>query len=304
MTEMRVVFLGTSGGMPTRRRGMPSVAIRMSKSILLMDCGEGTQRQFIFSGLGVKPGFHIFLTHLHGDHVLGVPGLLFTLSMNGREKEVNIYGPKNTATLVKALTLPYLGTLNFTINIHELSPTDTVHIDTVTVTAFKTDHTTNSLGYIVKEEDRPGKMRVDFLESLGVPRGPLWGQLQRGNSIKYGGRVITPEEALGPPRPGRKIVYTGDTRPCEEVVKAAQDADVLIHDATFDSSLREKAVEQGHSTAEDAAKTAAEASAKRLYLFHISPRYEDPEKLLIEARAIFPESYVAEDFETYLVPLR
>ncbi|MEM0441038.1 MAG: ribonuclease Z [Candidatus Caldarchaeum sp.] len=304
MSEMRLVFLGTSGGMPTKKRGLPAVAVRMKSSLILFDCGEGTQRQFLQAGIGLKPGFHIFLSHLHGDHVLGIPGMLFTLSMNGRKEEVNIYGPHQTLDFLKAVLRPQFGSLSFKVIGHEMEPGDTVRIDNVTVSCFQTDHTTYSLGYVLKEDERPGKMRQEFLDSLGVPRGPLWGRLQRGESITFGGRVITPDEAMEPPKPGRKIVYTGDTRPCEAVVQASRQADVLIHDATFESKLRAKALEEGHSTAEDAAIAAAKASVRRLYLFHISPRYEETDLLLIEARAVFPESYVAEDFMIYVVPLR
>ncbi|MCS6784011.1 MAG: ribonuclease Z [Candidatus Caldarchaeum sp.] len=299
---MRIVFLGTSGGMPTKKRGLPSIAVRLRSSLLLLDCGEGTQRQFINAGIGTKPSFHIFLTHLHGDHVLGVPGLLFTLSMNGRKQDVHVYGPPNTADFLKAVLRPHLGALTFKTIVNEMEPGDSVKIDNVTVSCFKTDHTAFSLGYVLKEDDRPGRMKTEFLDSLKVPRGPLWGKLQRGTAVEFGGRVITPDEAVEPPRPGRKIVYTGDTRPCESVVENSRGADVLIHDSTFEASLRQKAFEEGHSTAEDAAKNAAKAAVKRLYLFHISPRYEETDSLLIEARSIFPESYIAEDLHSYSVP--
>ncbi|MDW8083865.1 MAG: ribonuclease Z [Candidatus Caldarchaeum sp.] len=299
---MKLVFLGTSGGMPTKKRGLPAIAIRLKSSLLLLDCGEGTQRQFINAGIGTKPSFHIFLTHLHGDHVLGLPGLLFTLSMNGRKEDVNIYGPPNTAEFLHAVMRPQLGMLTFKTVVKEMKPGDAVKIENATVSCFKTDHTSFSLGFVLKEDERPGRMRTEFLDSLKVPRGPLWGMLQKGSSIEFQGRVITPEEAMEPPRPGRKIVYTGDTRPCQQVVEESRGADVLIHDSTFDSTLRAKALEEGHSTAEDAAKTAVKAAVKRLYLFHISPRYEETDMLLLEARAVFPETYVAEDFLSYSVP--
>lgn len=289
--------------MPTKLRGLPSIAVRLRSSLILLDCGEGTQRQLIRAGIGTKPGFHIFLSHLHGDHVLGLPGLLFTLSMNGRKEEVHVYGPPGTVEFMKAVMQPYLGTLNFKTLVKEIVPGESVKIDNVNVSSFKTDHTAYSLGYVLKEDERPGRMRQEFLDSLKVPRGPLWGMLQRGRSIEFRGRLITPEEAMEPPRPGRKVVYTGDTRPCESVLENSRGADVLIHDSTFDSKLRSKALAEGHSTAEDAAKTAAKAAVKRLYLFHISPRYDETDLLLIEARAVFPESYVAEDFTSYSIPL-
>ncbi|MCS7129317.1 MAG: ribonuclease Z [Candidatus Caldarchaeum sp.] len=299
---MRLCFLGTGGGMPSTNRGLPAVAVRIRKSLILFDCGEGTQRQLIRSGLGTKPNIHIFITHLHGDHVLGIPGLLFTLSMNGRTDVVNVHGPPSTARFLKAVMMPQLGKLGFEVKVNELPPNTSVRVDNVTVSNFPTEHTSLSYGYVMQEDTRPGKMREDLLDSLGVPRGPLWGMLQRGKPIEFNNRVIRPEEAMGPPRPGRKVVYTGDTRPCVNVVEAAVKADVLIHDSTFDDSLREKAVEEGHSTASEAAETAMRAGVKRLYLFHISPRYDDASLLLNQARRLFAESYVAEDLETYSVP--
>ncbi|MEM1946245.1 MAG: ribonuclease Z [Candidatus Caldarchaeum sp.] len=299
---MKICFLGTGGGMPSKKRGMPSIAVRLKSSLILFDCGEGTQRQLIHAGLGMKPNLHIFITHLHGDHVLGLPGLLFTLSMNGRSEDVHVSGPPGINGFLSTVMIPQLGRLTFNVRVSEINPGDTIKIDEATITCFKTEHTTLSYGYVLQESSRPGRMREQFLDSLGVPRGPLWGMLQRGKPITFNNRVITPEEAMDPPRPGRKIVYTGDTRPCKNVVEAARSADVLIHDSTFDSSLRNKALEEGHSTAFEAAETARNAGVKRLYLFHISPRYEDVDVLLTEARKVFRESYLAEDLECYAVP--
>ncbi|MEM2236876.1 MAG: ribonuclease Z [Candidatus Caldarchaeum sp.] len=299
---MRICFLGTGGGMPSKKRGLPSIAVRLKSSLILFDCGEGTQRQLIHAGLGMKPNLHIFITHLHGDHVLGLPGLLFTLSMNGRSEDVNVNGPPGIAGFLKAVMIPQLGKLGFRVKVREINPGEAVNVDEVTVTCFRTEHTALSFGYVLQEAPRPGRMREEFLDSLGVPRGPLWGMLQKGRPITFNNRLITPEEAMDPPRPGRKIVYTGDTRPCKNVLEAARKADVLIHDSTFDNSLKNKAVEEGHSTASEAAETALNAGVRRLYLFHISPRYEDTEVLLREARMVFPESYVAEDLDYYIVP--
>ncbi len=299
---MRICFLGTGGGMPSKNRGLPSIAVRLKSSLILFDCGEGTQRQLIQAGLGMKPNFYVFITHLHGDHVLGLPGLFFTLSMNGRTDDVYVKGPPGIADFLKAVMDKRLGRLNFDVKVDELIPGQETRIDNVVVSCFRTEHTTFSYGYILNEDMRPGRMREDYLESLGVPRGPLWGMLQRGLPITFNNRIIRPEEAMHPPRPGRKIVYTGDTRPCENTVKAAANADVLIHDSTFDNRLRHRAVEEGHSTASEAAEVASRAQVKRLFLFHISPRYDDANVLLREARAVFAESYVAEDLTYYLVP--
>jgi ribonuclease Z len=304
MSEMRITFLGTGGGMPSKKRNLPAIAVRTSNALTILDCGEGTQRQMIYAGLGMKEEIHVFVTHLHGDHVLGIPGLLFTLSMNMRKNDVFVHGPEGISDFLKAVLRPQLGVLGFRVVVDEIGPGDRVRVGNLTVEAFKTDHTHNSQGYVIEEDPRPGRMREDYLEKLGVPRGPLWGMLQRGKPIEFAGRKITPEEAVGPPRPGRKVVYTGDTRPSETILEAAEGADVLIHDATFDSRLADKALEEKHSTALEAAKTAAAAQVRRLYLFHISPRYEDASILLNEAREVFPESYVAEDLESYAVPFR
>lgn len=300
---MRIIFLGTGGGMPSRRRGLPAIAIKYAGSTLLFDCGESTQRQAMLAGLGFKKDFKIFLTHLHGDHVLGLPGLLYTMSMLDRNDPVEIYGPTGTKEVVKALLVTTGGTVGFPFKVTEVSEGTVYVSQEYKVEAIKTEHTTESLAYKLQEKERPGKMRVEYLESIGLPRGPLWGKLQRGHTIVYKGRTITPEEAVGPPRKGRVVVYTGDTRPTEKIVEFSRNADVLIHDATFSHELFERAKAEGHSTAKEAAEVAAAASVKRLYLFHISPRYDDePERLLSEARSIFPQTYLSEDLMQFDVP--
>ncbi len=303
MTEMRVVFLGTGGGMPSRFRGLPSVAVRTAGAVILLDCGEGTQRQFINSGIGLRREFHIFLTHHHGDHVLGVPGLLFTLAMSGRREPVKIYGPRGTGELIERLTPPQLGAIPYQVEIMDIGPGQRVRVKNVSIGCVEADHTQPALAYYIQEDDRPGKMREDYLDSLGVPRGPLWGRLQRGQPITYGGRMIRPEDALGPPRRGRKIVYTGDTRPSPRIAEISVGADLLIHDATFDDSMRDTANMEGHSTAKQAAELAAKAGVSLLSLFHISPRYEDTERLLKEAMEVFPRTILPDDLDVQIVPL-
>lgn len=300
---MRIVFLGTGGGMPSRRRGLPAIAIKYAGSTLLFDCGESTQRQAILAGLGFKKDFKIFLTHLHGDHVLGLPGLLYTMSMLDRNDPVEIYGPAGTKEVVDALLVTTDGTTTFPLKITEVGEGVVYMSQEYKVETIKTKHTIESLAYKLQEKERPGKMRIEYLESIGLPRGPLWGKLQRGHVVVYKGRKITPEDAVGPPRKGRSVVYTGDTRPTERIVEFSKNADVLIHDATFSHELFERAKAEGHSTAREAAEVAAAAAVKRLYLFHISPRYDDePEQLLSEARSIFPQTYLSEDLMQLDVP--
>ncbi|MCS7135813.1 MAG: ribonuclease Z [Nitrososphaerota archaeon] len=300
---MRIIFLGTGGGMPSRRRGLPAIAIKYAGSTLLFDCGESTQRQAMLAGLGFKRDFKIFLTHLHGDHVLGLPGLLYTLSMLSRNDPVEIYGPSGTEEVVKALLITTSGTTSFPIKIVEVDEGVVYTSREYKVEAIRTEHTTKSLAYKLQEKERPGRMRVEYLESIGLPRGPLWGKLQRGYAVVYRGRKITPEEAVGPPRKGRVVVYTGDTRPTERIVEFSRNADVLIHEATFSHNLSERAKAEGHSTAREAAEIAAAAAVKRLYLFHISPRYDNnPEQLLSEAKSVFPQTYLSEDFMQFDVP--
>ncbi|MEM1677066.1 MAG: ribonuclease Z, partial [Nitrososphaerota archaeon] len=298
--------LGTGGGIPSVTRGLPSIALNFLGELILFDCGESTQRQMMKAGVGFKRKFKIFLTHLHGDHVLGLPGLLYTLSMLDRRDPILIIGPPGTREYVKMFEATRYGRVSFQIYVREVSGEGVVDEGrNYVVEALRVDHTVESYAYRFREKERVGKMNVEYLESIGLPRGPLWGKLQRGESVEWMGKVIRPEDAVGPPRPGRIIVYTGDTAPNDRIAEFAKDADVLIHDSTFDSSYEKEALEQGHSTARQAALIARKAGVKRLYLFHLSPRFEkNPRKLLEEALEIFPESYLAEDLLSYEVPYK
>lgn len=289
--------------MPSPSRALPSVAIRVSGSLLLFDCGESTQRQLLSSGLGLPKELKIFITHRHADHLLGVPGVLYTLSMMGREEPVAIYGPPTACETVERLLEALDTEVGFEV---EITPTG---LGTVyqgrgfRMAAVESDHSTESYCYGLFENDRPGKMRVEYLESLGLPRGPLWGRLQRGEPVEFSGRTILPEEAVDPPRRGRKIVYTGDTRFSQRIIEFARHADLLIHDATFDQSLVERAHDEGHSTAREAAEAALQAEARMLALFHISPRYHGREEtLLSEAKKLFPNTILPSDLEKLEIP--
>lgn len=305
MTIMRLIFLGTGGGIPSIKRSLPSIAVKFSGHLILFDCGEGTQRQMMRADVGFKREMTILLTHLHGDHILGLPGLIYTLSMLNREDPLRIIGPPGTKNFIEAILSIRFGKLNYEVEVREVLDGVVHESREYIVEAARADHTVPSIAYKLREKDRPGKMNVEYLEEIGLPKGPLWGRLQMGEPIEFGGRIIRPDEVMGPPRPGRKIVYTGDTRPSERLVEFSRDADVLIHDSTFHSEFEKEAISEGHSTAKDAAETALKAGVKRLYLFHISPRYEGiEEKLLLEARKIFPNAFLAEDLLTYEVPLR
>lgn len=303
MSVMKLTFLGTGGGVPSISRGLPSIAVNFSGELLLFDCGESTQRQMMRAGIGFKRRLTIFLTHLHGDHVLGIPGLFYTLSMLDRKEPLRVYGPKGTLEFMETIMSLRVGGVGFPVEVVEVDEGVVHETREYVVEAVRAEHPVTALCYMLREKDRPGKMRVEYLESLGLPRGPLWGRLQRGEPVEWMGRVIRPEEVMGPPRSGRRIVYTGDTRQSKRITEFARGADVLIHDSTFSSEFEEEAAEEGHSTSTQAARVAAEAGVRRLYLFHISPRYEEnPEKLLEEARKIFPQTYLSEDMLTYEVP--
>lgn len=302
---LRVVFLGTAGSVPTTQRSLPAVAVQRKGELLLFDCGEGLQRQMIRTKIGFHRKTKVFITHLHGDHVLGLPGLFQTMSLLDRERKLEVFGPSGIKAFVEATQQTVQFTLTFPIEVIEIEKAGLVCEEKeYQVHTVATDHGIPSLAYALTEKPRPGKFHQEKARSLGVPKGPLWSRLQRGSKVTLSnGLVVRPNEILGPPRPGRKIVYTGDTRPNEDLAEFAEKADLLIHDATFDDELKERAREDGHSTPSQAAKTAKKAGAKRLVLTHISARYRDPKLLLEQAKKIFPQVEVAEDFARIDLPL-
>ncbi|HEY5539449.1 MAG TPA: ribonuclease Z [Thermoplasmata archaeon] len=299
---MQIVFLGTSGSWPTPKRSVSAVAVKRGPEVILFDCGEGTQRQFMLSSLSFMQVSRIFLTHFHGDHFLGVPGLVQSMSMNGRERELLVYGPKGTEDLVETLVTIGHFTSAFPVRAKGLEAGDVVDCGEYRVKAIEAAHTVPALGYVLEEPMRPGRFSLEKARGLGVPEGPLYSRLQAGESVMVGARTIRPEDVLGAPRRGRKIVYTGDTLPTSQIVEAARDCDVLIHDATADSELEEKANRYGHSTGRQAGETARAANARVLILTHVSPRYEDASVIVADAKQVFSNSYMAEDFFTFDVP--
>jgi len=271
---MRLTFLGTSGAVPTTERNPAGLLVEREGDRLLFDCGEGTQRQMMRYETGFDVG-HVFLSHLHGDHVLGLPGLLQTLDFNEREKPIAVHAPAGTRSQIEALISATNDRPSYPVRIGQVSPGDVVLDDAeYEVRAIEVDHRTNAVGYALVEDDRKGRFdREKAEEEFGLPPGPEYSQLHRGEPVEHDGRTIHPEEVVGPPRPGRTVVYTGDTRPAESVVEAAADADLLIHDGTFGEEHGDRARKTAHSTAREAATVAREAGAKRLALTHLSTRY-------------------------------
>ncbi len=298
---VKIVFLGTGGSWPSPQRNVLSIALKREKEIILFDCGEGTQRQFMISPLSFMQTKKILISHFHGDHFLGLPGMIQSMTLNDRQDELELYGPEGTTKLVKVLL--DLGYFNpgFPVIVKDLEPGSVLDFEAYRITAYQAKHNVPCLGYCFEEKDRPGRFDLEKAKELGIPEGPLYRKLQSGEDVRVGEKVFTPDMVLGPPRKGRKIVYTGDTLPSPETVRIAQNCDVLIHDATADSSVEEKANRYGHSTAKQAARIAKECNAGVLFLVHISPRYEDATPLLEEAREEFENSIVAEDFMEYEV---
>ena len=304
--SLSVIFLGTSGSTPTPQRSLPAIAIRRKGEIILFDCGEGVQRQMIMAKLSFHRKMKIFITHMHGDHVLGLPGLIQTMSLFDRQRKLEVYGPKGLKEFIDVIQKTVQYTLTFPIEIHEIAKAGTIcEENEYTVFAVEVDHVIPSFAFALIEKPRPGKFYPEKAKKLGIPEGPLWSRLQRGYSVTLpDGRTIRPSEVVGPPRPGRKIVYSGDTRPCMNLVRLAENADLLIHDATLDDELAEKAYEDGHSTPSQAAEIARKAGVDRLVLTHISARYKSAEKLLEQAKKVFPNVFVAEDFMKIEIPLK
>ena len=303
--DLTVIFLGTAGSVPTPERSLPAIAIRRKGEILLFDCGEGVQRQMIKAGISLHRKMKIFITHMHGDHVLGLPGLIQSMSLLNREKTLEIYGPEGIKIFIESIKQTVKFTQTFPLEVFELKKSGEVcETEEFKVLAIEADHVIPSFAYALVEKPRPGIFNAKKAEELGIPEGPLRSRLQRGFSIKLpNGRVIHPSEVVGPQRRGRKIVYTGDTRAFEGLVEFAKGADLLIHDATLDDELAEEAYEDGHSTPSQAAEIAKKAGVKKLVLTHISARYKSTEKLLEQSRRIFPNTLVAEDFMKISIPL-
>ena len=303
--SIHVTFLGTAGSVPTPARSLPAVLIQRGNEQLMFDCGEGMQRQMVKAKVGFHKKLKVFISHLHGDHVLGLPGLLQTMALMDRQRKVDVYGPEGLKRFLEGTREVLQFALTFPVEIHEICAAGVVcSEEEYVVEAAWANHVVSSLAYAFVEKPRPGKFYPDKARALGVPEGELWSKLQHGEQVTLAnGTAVKPEAVSGPMRRGRKIVYSGDTKPFKSFVRFAAGADLVIHEATFDDALAEKAAVDGHSTPSQAAEAAAKAKAKKLVLTHISARYADAGVLLEQAQKIFKNTVVAEDFMWLELPL-
>jgi ribonuclease Z len=299
---MKVTFLGTGGTYPTASRNVTSHAVRVKGESILFDCGEGTQRQLQKSGM--RFGAHrIFFSHLHLDHVLGLPGYLGTLGLLGRKEPIRIYGPLGSRQYLQMLS-GLAGGMDYGIDLQELDDGAVVVAEGFRVIAARVEHVGMCLAYRVEEDERRGNVDLRRAAAAGIDPGPLLGKLLDEGTLEVGGRRVRREEVLSPARPGRSLVFSGDTRPCASLTKLSRGADLLIHESTYLDELRGEAVARAHSTSVEAAGTAADAGAKRLALTHLSPRHQEaPEQLLREAIAVFPASFLPSDLDELEIPL-
>jgi ribonuclease Z len=299
--DLSVVFYGTGGSVPTARRATACVLIRAGGSRVLIDCGEGAQRQMMRS-TGLVHVEEILITHLHADHYLGLPGLLKTYDLQDRQAPLRIAGPRGLRGLFEALRRVF-GKIRYDVELIELDPGEAVAHpeDGFEIAAFEVSHRMPAVGYALVEPKRPGRFDAGAAKALGVTDVKDFGRLQRGEAVKGSDGEVSPDQVLGEARQGRKVVITGDTAPCEMTRIAAHGAQLLVHDATFSDEEAERAAETGHSTARQAAELAAEAEAKLLALVHISSRYHVG-AVLDEAREAFPESHAVRDFDLVEIP--
>ncbi len=294
---LEILFLGTGASIPSRDRAMPSVAVRCGTDIVLFDCGEGTQRQMMVSPLSFMKVKAIFITHMHGDHFLGLPGLLQTMGLSGRKERLLVCGPKGLSKGLKAVLSVCEGQIGYELIAVDLEDGNSVELDGIKVTAFKTEHSVPSLGYKLSEKDAKGKFDKKKAVELGLSPGPDFSRLQEGETVKG----VTPRMVIGPPRPGCSVVYSGDTVPCRKLSKAAKGADVLIHESTYSHDEQKLASEHMHSTSVQAAETARDCGCRALFLIHTSNRYDDKSVVEDEAKTVFENSVLPNDMEMYAV---
>ena len=293
--DLSLLFAGTAGSVPSPRRGLPALLLRAGGDRLLFDCGEGTQQQLLRS-VGLPELDAVFLTHYHLDHWLGLLGMLKTFDLRARERPLTVYGPPGLRALVERMR-PVIGRTGYPLRLAELEPHEEVRFGGYLIAGFPVEHRVPAYGYAFVEDDRPGRFDADAARALGVPEGPAFGRLQRGEEV--GG--VRPEQVVGPARRGRRIVISGDTRPCQRTEVYAHAAEVLVHEATFLEDERARARATAHSTAAQAAELARDAGVRLLALTHLSTRYF-PRDVRDEARAVFPNTVVPRDFDAIEVP--
>ena len=294
---MEIIFLGTSSAVHSKDRNHPSIAIKAFGEIFLFDCGEATQRQLLYTNVSPMKISKIFITHYHGDHILGLPGLLQSMSLNGRETKLTIYGPKGLNKIKDAIySLGYCA-IEYPVEFVEIDSGIIIDNETYFIEAHRVKHNVPALAYSIEEKKKPRFLREKAIE-LGVPVGPAFGKLHNGEEVEINGKIIKPEQVLGEPRKGTKVTYSGDTRPCEEMIMLARDSTLLIHESTFIQKQKLNAEEYGHSTSVDAAYIAKDSNSKELILTHISTRYGDDyaDIMLKEAQEIFENTKLAKDF--------
>jgi ribonuclease Z len=304
--SLSIRLLGTSASRPTVERNVSSLAVHREGETLMFDCGEGTQRQMMRYGVSFALE-DIFFTHMHADHLLGVIGLIRTMALQGRTERLRLWGPRGAARVLRRVEALGFERSTFPVELHEVDFGQRLERNGYAIVGFPVEHAGSpSLGYAIVEEERKGRFNPDLARGLGIPEGPLWGRIHRGLAVTLDdGRVIEPSTLVGPVRPGRTVVITGDTRPCQATIDAAHGADLLVHEATFGDEEAERAVETGHSTAREAATVAREAGVRRLLLTHFSARYShDPSDLEREARSVFPPAFIGKDGLELDVPFR
>ena len=292
---MEITFLGTSSAVPSKQRNHAGIVLRNLQETMLFDCGEGTQRQLTFAKISPMKIDKIFISHFHGDHILGLAGLIQSIGFRGRTEDLDIYGPKGLSRIINAVFKVGYYQINFNINIHEIGEGIVIETEDYIIRSIIAEHNIDNISYSIYEKKKPRFLREKAIE-LGVPVGPAFGKLHRGEEVEIDGKIIKPEEVLGPPRVGKKVTYSGDTRPCEKLVELARDSDVLIHEATYEHADQDKAIEHCHSTSKEAAEIAKKANVKLLALTHISTRYTTDLNIKNEAKEIFENTIVVNDF--------
>ena len=304
-SDLTVEFFGTSSAVPTKERGLSCLAVFFGNAMTFFDCGEGSQRSIIRAGLGFNKDCNIFITHMHGDHVVGLLGILQTMAMNRREKPVGVFGPKKIIDFIRASQEALNFGLTFDVLAREAKP-GLIYDETTSkyrVFAEKSEHSAQSFAYLFEEKEKPGRFHPERALKLGIPEGPLWSKLQHGEEVlsPTSGKKIKPAQVLEKSREGRRVGVSGDTRPTKLLESFFKGCDVLIFDSTYSDEHKQNALENLHSTSREAATVAKRARVRQLILTHFSARYRSVSHLVRQAREVFPATIAAKDFLVYEV---